>query len=280
MADDVDLLADNRVSFLPPGRARRTLTSHGGNSRAGRALIDDGVLCLGLVRPDHADPAEAAVLDGQGRLDWPIGSISVIADERGPMDFPCHRWQAPAGSWTAAAQMSMERSRRARFTNLAPTAGEFTMVVLFAGLFFFLITPLVVQGVVALATSGDFALPNGRLLEAYGGLLHGHFGAGLRRGAANDLPPDAVMWVLTVIGEVLVLGAFVVVGMWMRNLTGTNSRHGLATSTQAAEALGVPRLRTSAALIRPDLYARAGRRGPGRQQVAGTQQTAERKPEP
>jgi hypothetical protein len=67
------------------------------------------------------------------------------------------------------------------------------------------------------------------------------------------------MWVL---GEVLVLGAAVVVGMWMRDLTGTSSRHGLATPTQAAEALGVPRLRTSAAVIRPDLYARAGRRTP------------------
>lgn len=158
--------------------------------------------------------------------------------------------------------MSMERSRRDRFTNIAPSAGEFTVAVLLAGLFFFLITPLVVQGIVGWATSGDFALPNGHLLEAYGGLLHGHFGAGLRRGVAEALPPDAVMWVLTVVGEVLVLGAAVVVGMWMRDLTGTSSRHGLATPTQAAEALGVPRLRRSAAVIRPDLYARSGRSNP------------------
>ena len=45
--------------------------------------------------------------------------------------------------------MSMERSRRARFTNVAPTAGEFTVIVLVAGLFFLVITPLVLQGVVA-----------------------------------------------------------------------------------------------------------------------------------
>jgi len=158
--------------------------------------------------------------------------------------------------------MSMERSRRDRFTNIAPSAGEFTVAVLLAGLFFFLITPLVVQGVVSWATSGDFALPNGHLLEAYGGLLHGHFGAGLRRGVADALPPDAVMLVLTVVGEVLVNGAAVVLGRWMRDLTGTSSRHGLATPTQAAEALGVPRLRKSAAVIRPDLYARSGRRTP------------------
>src|SRR5680860_35753 len=106
--------------------------------------------------------------------------------------------------------MSMERSRRDRFTNIAPSAGEFTVAVLLAGLFFFLITPLVVQGVVSWATSGDFALPNGQLVEAYGGLLHGHFGAGLRRGVADALPPAAVMWVLTVVGEVLVLGTAIV----------------------------------------------------------------------
>jgi len=158
--------------------------------------------------------------------------------------------------------MSMERSRRDRFTNIAPSAGEFTVAVLFAGLFFVLITPLVVQGVVGWATSGNFAWPNGHLLDAYGGLLHGHFGAGLRRGVTAALPADAAMWVLTLLGEVLVLGAAVVVGMWMRDLTGTSSRHGLATPTQAAEALGIPRLRKSAAVIRPDLYARSGRRTP------------------
>ena len=84
--------------------------------------------------------------------------------------------------------MSMEGSRRARFTNVAPTAGEFTVAVLLAGLFFILITPLVVQGGVAWATSGGFALPNGHLLDAYAGLLQGRFGAGLHRGVADTLP--------------------------------------------------------------------------------------------
>lgn len=159
--------------------------------------------------------------------------------------------------------MSMERSRRARFTNVAPTAGEFTVAVLLAGLFFVLVTPLVVQALVGWATAGVFALPNGHLLDAYDGLLHGTFGAGLPHRVGDALPPDAVMWVLTILGEVLVLAAAGVVGMWMRDLTGTSSRHGLATPTQAAEALGVPRLRASAAVIRPDLYARSGRWRPG-----------------
>jgi len=104
VVDDLDLIGDDQLAFLPLGAARTILTSHGGNSLTGRTLRDTDLTCLGLVRPDHADPAEAAVLDGQGRLDWPIGTVAVVPDQRGPMDFPCHRWQAPAGSWMAVAR--------------------------------------------------------------------------------------------------------------------------------------------------------------------------------
>lgn len=104
VVDDIDLVDDDRLSFLPWGRGRTILTSHGGNSLAGRPLLEADIDCMGLVRPDPTDPAEIAVLDGQGRLDWPIDTIAVIPDQRGPIDFPCHRWQAPAGAWMAAAR--------------------------------------------------------------------------------------------------------------------------------------------------------------------------------
>ena len=81
--------------------------------------------------------------------------------------------------------MSMERSRRDRFANIAPTADEIKVAALLAGLACLLITPLVVQGIVAWITSGDFAWPNGHLLDAYGGLLQGHYVGGMRRGATN-----------------------------------------------------------------------------------------------
>ena len=156
--------------------------------------------------------------------------------------------------------MSMERSRRERFTNMAPSAVEFKVAVLLGGVLLLLVTPLVVQGVVGWAASGEFAWPNRHLPEAYGGLLHGHFGAGLHRSVTGGLPPDAVLWLLTVAGEVLVLGAAAVVGRWMRDLTGASARHGLATAGQAAEALGVLRLRKSAEVVRPDLHPRSRRR--------------------
>ena len=63
--------------------------------------------------------------------------------------------------------MSMERSRRARFTNVAPTAGEFKVAVLLAGLFFFLITPLVVQGGVKVALVCRLRLASGRSMHSF-----------------------------------------------------------------------------------------------------------------
>lgn len=150
----------------------------------------------------------------------------------------------------------MERSRRDRFTAVAPTGDEFKVVVLLAGLSSIVLIPLVVQGVVGWITTDDYAWPNEHLLNAYAGLLHGRFGAGLRRNVANALPTDGLMWGLTVLGEVLTLGAVLTIGRWGRELTGASFRHGLATSTQAAEALGESRLRNSAEVIRPDLYAR------------------------
>lgn len=97
VVDDMDVIDDDRLSWLTLGTSPTILTSHGGNSLAGRTLLGTALRCLGLVRPTHADPVEAAVLYGQGRLDWPIGTIAVIPDQRGPMDFPCHRWEAPVG---------------------------------------------------------------------------------------------------------------------------------------------------------------------------------------
>lgn len=150
--------------------------------------------------------------------------------------------------------MSMERSRRDRFSNRVPLTWEIPAFTALIGLFLLLVTPLLVQGLAALVAAGEFAWPNQDLITAYVGLFHGHFGAGLPSHARAALPADAVMWLLTVLGEVVVFGAAVVVGLWMRDLAGWNVRHGLATATQASEALGLPRLRANAAIIRPDLY--------------------------
>lgn len=111
VVDGLDSIDDDRLSLLPLGTSPTILTSYGGNGLSERTLLGTDLCCLGLVRPasedparpDPTDPFEAAVLLGQGRLDWPINTVAVIPDRRGPMDHPCHRWEAPAGRWTAAA---------------------------------------------------------------------------------------------------------------------------------------------------------------------------------
>ncbi|MGE0229994.1 MAG: hypothetical protein AB7U23_15950, partial [Dehalococcoidia bacterium] len=77
-----------------------------GNQLLGRPMLDLDVTCLGLIHPQSADTIELAALEGQGRQDWPPGTLPVIADPRGPRDFPCHRWQAAAGggAWLATAR--------------------------------------------------------------------------------------------------------------------------------------------------------------------------------
>jgi hypothetical protein len=101
--DDMDLIEDEQLALLPLGTGTTILTSHGGNNLTGQTLLGANLSCVGLVRPNHSDASEAAVLDGQGRLDWPIDTVAVIADQRGPVDFPCHRWQVPGCASMAAA---------------------------------------------------------------------------------------------------------------------------------------------------------------------------------
>ena len=104
VVDDLDQASDEAVGLLPLGSARVVLTSDGGNldqlSQLGR--VGDGFTAVGLVRRQPATAGEAAVLEGQGRLDWPLGTVAVVPDQRGSLDFPCHRWHA-AGEWAAVA---------------------------------------------------------------------------------------------------------------------------------------------------------------------------------
>lgn len=116
VVDDIDLVDDDRLVPVVAGGSRVVLTGHGGNRLIGRPVLERSLACLGLVRTDYQarvsgevatcgrDALETAALSGQGRLDWPSGTIAVIPDQRGPQDFPCHRWQTPTPDPMAVAQ--------------------------------------------------------------------------------------------------------------------------------------------------------------------------------
>jgi len=104
VVDDIDLKDDDWLNLLPLGTARVILTSYGGNRLIERPLLEGDITCVGLIRPEHADAVETAALDGQGRLDWPLDTVPVVPDARGPMDRPCHRWQAPDGGAMAVSR--------------------------------------------------------------------------------------------------------------------------------------------------------------------------------
>jgi hypothetical protein len=104
VVDDIDLLCNDQLALVTLRQGRTILTSNGAYSLTGRTPLGSNIYFLGLVRPDQASPAEAAVLDGQGRLDWPADTVAVIPDQRGPLDIPRHRWQPPAAGWAAVAR--------------------------------------------------------------------------------------------------------------------------------------------------------------------------------
>lgn len=151
--------------------------------------------------------------------------------------------------------MTMQRSRDARFeAQRVPLTWEVPAAVVGGALVLVLVTPLVVQGLVAWMVTGAYQWPTGHLLQAYEGIVDGEFGRGLPTAAARRLPGPFLMWTAVLIGEVLLLGGVLVLGLRIRQARGINTQHGLASGAHAAQALGLPRLRASAAVIRPDLY--------------------------
>lgn len=150
--------------------------------------------------------------------------------------------------------MSMEHSRRERFgSQPIPLTWEMPLLIAAVTLFLVVMTPLVVQGAACAVVAGGFSWPSGQVPAALLGLARGDFGMGLPTRIAGELPPDAVLWAATLVAEILVLGSILILCQWLRELAGIGSRRGLATSAQAADALGIKALRTKAPMIRPDL---------------------------
>ncbi len=98
-------------------------------------------------------------------------------------------------------------------------------------------------------------------LEALMGLVSGDPGAGYPAAAAKRLPGNGVVYACIAVAELIALvaaagGAAAV--LQIRRPGG--ARRGMATRGEAAAVLGRSRLWTARRILRPDLYARGGRR--------------------
>lgn len=164
--------------------------------------------------------------------------------------------------------MTMQDARRARLgSQPLPLTWEMPLAIGSVALLLLVMTPLVVQAAATALVAGGPAWPS-PTLAGLAGLAAGRFGEGLPPAVAEQLPADTVMWIATVAAELVAVGAVVVLGLWVRALTGGGARRGLASGPQAAAALGITPLRRQAAVVRPDLthprlrrLRRLGRRG-------------------
>ena len=112
------------------------------------------------------------------------------------------------------------------------------------------------QGVSAAIFGDGWVWPGGtgKVVPAVGELLSGHPGRGMTPALARQLPGQAAVYGCVGACEVLLIGALVWVGVLVaRYRRPGDSRRGMATRYEAAQVLGLRRLRSARAVIRPDL---------------------------
>lgn len=100
--DEAELFPATAWASLPLGKVPVLLTARDASLIPLPRSDVEALPCVGLICPDSTDPVELAVQEGQTRLDWPCGTTVVIADQRSPLDAPCHRWNTPTPEWVKA----------------------------------------------------------------------------------------------------------------------------------------------------------------------------------
>ena len=138
--------------------------------------------------------------------------------------------------------------------------GETALVALCAVLLAVCVAALAGLGTACLVAGGGWVWPHGSTAIAHvlGGLLSGRPGRGLPPVLANRVPGRIAVYSGVVVAELLLAALAVAGGVaftrWHRP---GDARGGMATRSEAAAVLGVGRLRSTMAIIRPDLYGAA-----------------------
>lgn len=139
-------------------------------------------------------------------------------------------------------------------------AGEAALVAVCAVLLAVSLAALAGLGAASLVVGGGWVWPRGSttITHTLGGLLSGQPGRGLPAVLASRVPGRVVVYSGVAVAELL-LAVLAVTGgvLFIRWHQPGDARGGMATRSEAAAVLGVGRLRSAMAIIRPDLYGTA-----------------------
>jgi hypothetical protein len=91
VVDNSEQALAGTADLLPLGRTPTVITSNGANLE-GLERLPGGFTSLALIPRGVVAGVQLSLREGRARLDWPLDTIPIVPDQRGPIDFPCHRW--------------------------------------------------------------------------------------------------------------------------------------------------------------------------------------------
>jgi hypothetical protein len=135
--------------------------------------------------------------------------------------------------------------------------GELALVVLAGVIYVLGWAAIAGLGLAAAAFGGGWFVPGGdRSVAVLIGLLSGHPGRGLPADLAARVPGPVAVYTCVGLVETVVVVAAIGMGVLIaRYRRPGDARRGMATRREAAQVLGLRRLRAARAVIRPDLGA-------------------------
>ena len=151
--------------------------------------------------------------------------------------------------------MSMQAQRRD--PQPMSRGGELALVIAAGALLLLALAALVGLGLASALWGTGWVWPHGSdaVGAVLGGIMAGHPGAGLPSPLRTHVPGSAVVYSAVAAAELLMLTLTGTVGvLFWRYHRPADARRGMATRREAEQVLGLSRLRSTKAIIRPDLH--------------------------
>ena len=151
--------------------------------------------------------------------------------------------------------MSMQAQRRD--PQPISRGGELALVMAAGALLLLALAALLGLGLASAVWGTGWVWPHGSdtIGAVLGGIMSGHPGAGLPTPLQADVPGRAVVYSAVAGTELLMLTLTGTAGvLFWRYHRPADARRGMATRAEAEQVLGLSRLRSTKAIIRPDLH--------------------------